>query len=140
MSDDQDFRLASIAFKLPKNHEQTRQLIDELAENKCSYTINNLWVLGWLGGYDKLVMSRKVLKHFYVLEESDEQASVFYSGDSLNDAPMFSYYSKTLGMNTINDIAQVIPSLPRWISQFPGGEGFVDGANRILNAKRASIR
>ncbi|HDU5632733.1 TPA: HAD-IIB family hydrolase [Klebsiella variicola subsp. variicola] len=140
VSDDQDFRLTSIAFKLPKNHEQTRQLIDELAENKCSYTINNLWVLGWLGGYDKLVMSRKVLKHFYALEESDEQASVFYSGDSLNDAPMFSYYSKTLGMNTINDIAQVIPSLPRWISQFPGGEGFVDGANRILNAKRASIR
>ena len=45
-----DFRLTSIAFKLPKNHEQTRHLIDELAENKCSYTINNLWVLGWLGG------------------------------------------------------------------------------------------
>ncbi len=50
VSDDQDFRLTSIAFKLPTNHGQTRQLIDELAENKCSYTINNLWVLGWLGG------------------------------------------------------------------------------------------
>ncbi len=74
---------------------------------------------GVVRGYDKLVMSRKVLKHFYALEESDEQASVFYSGDSLNDAPMFSYYSKTLGMNTINDIAQsytILAALDKSIS------------------------
>lgn len=139
VSDDQDFRLTSIAFKLPVVHEQTQQLVDELQKQGCGYTINNLWVLGWLGQYDKLIMSRSILNRFYALEESDEQASVFYSGDSLNDAPMFKFYKKSLGMSTINNVLKVMPALPSWISKFPGGEGFVDGAVRILNAKNKNL-
>lgn len=46
VSDDQSFRLTSIAFKLPEVHEQTQQLVEELEKNGCGYTINNLWVLG----------------------------------------------------------------------------------------------
>lgn len=91
ISDDQDFRLASIAFKLPDSSVQTKQLVYELNKYDCKYTINNLWVLGWLGNYDKLVMSRRILSQFYDLEEQDEQASVYYSGDSLNDASMFKF-------------------------------------------------
>lgn len=139
VSDDQSFRLTSIAFRLPEVHEQTQQLVDELEKNGCSYTINNLWVLGWLGQYDKLAMSRRILKNFYALEEADEQASVYYSGDSLNDAPMFKFYKKSLGMSTITKVLKDMPALPGWISKFPGGEGFVDGANRILNAKNRRL-
>lgn len=136
VSDDQSFRLTSIAFRLPEVHEQTQQLVEELKKNGCSYTINNLWVLGWFGQYDKLAMSRRILKKFYALEEEVEQSVVYYSGDSLNDAPMFKFYKKSLGMSTINEILKDMPSLPSWISKFPGGEGFVDGALRILNAKK----
>ncbi|MEF3091758.1 HAD family hydrolase [Enterobacter sp. 10-1] len=135
VSDDQEFRLTSIAFRLPDSPVQTQQLVDELRQQGCCYTINNLWLLGWLGQYDKLAMSRKVLQQFYALREQDEQASVYYSGDSLNDAPMFRYYRKSLGMSTVNKVLQEMPALPSWISKYPGGEGFVDGALRILNAR-----
>lgn len=135
VSDDQDFRLTSIAFRLPQNAERTQQLIHELQEQGCSYTINNLWLLGWYGPYDKLAMSRKVLNQFFALKEKDEQVSVFYSGDSINDAPMFRFYRKSLGMSSVNNVAEMMPDLPRWISRFPGGKGFVDAATRIVNAK-----
>lgn len=121
--------------RLPDSPVQTQQLVDELRQQGCCYTINNLWLLGWLGQYDKLAMSRKVLQQFYALREQDEQASVYYSGDSLNDAPMFRYYRKSLGMSTVNKVLQEMPALPSWISKYPGGEGFVDGALRILNAR-----
>ncbi|XQS16453.1 HAD-IIB family hydrolase [Citrobacter telavivensis] len=140
ISDDQDFRLTSIAFKLPDSSVQTKQLVDELNKYDCKYTINNLWVLGWLGNYDKLVMSRRILSQFYDLEEQDEQALVYYSGDSLNDASMFKFYKKSLGMSTVKRVAKEMPALPSWISNFPGGEGFVDGARRILNAKDVIAR
>ncbi|PLY37554.1 HAD family hydrolase [Pectobacterium carotovorum] len=139
VSDDQDFRLTSIAFKLPSVPKKIQLLVDELKKYGCSYTINNLWVLGWLGQYDKLLMSRRILNRFYALEESDEQESVYYSGDSLNDAPMFKFYKKSLGMNSINNILKDMPALPSWISKFPGGKGFVDGAIRILNAKEENV-
>ncbi len=83
VSDDQSFRLTSIAFKLPEVHEQTQQLVEELEKNGCGYTINNLWVLGWLGQYDKLLMSRRILKKFYALEEGKVRFNRWGSVESL---------------------------------------------------------
>ncbi len=136
IADDQCFRLTSIAFYIPETEGQRDLLIKTLQRHHCSYTINNLWVLGWMGDYNKLSMSRRVLMSFYGMKPENELEQVYYSGDSLNDAPMFGYYRNTLGMSSIYDVIDEIPAKPRWISHYPGGKGFVEGANKIINAQK----
>jgi len=52
-------------------------------------TVNNLWILAWLGNYDKLAMSRRILSAHYDLDIDRDPEQVLYAGDSTNDAPMF---------------------------------------------------
>jgi hypothetical protein len=75
---------------------------------------------GLVREYDKLIMSRHVLRTFYHLDERAGQESVFYSGDSENDAPMFAGFRHTLGMSTLRHHLAAIPTLPAWISVGPG--------------------
>ncbi|KAA9000706.1 HAD-IIB family hydrolase [Affinibrenneria salicis] len=136
ISEDQPFRLTSLAFSLPEKTEQIESLLSSLKDAGLKATVNNLWVLGWFGDYDKLIMSRDILKKFYSLDEKSEQDTVFYSGDSENDAPMFEYFTHTLGMNTIRNHLTKISQLPTWISNGPGGDGFVEGVDKILEHQK----
>lgn len=139
LAEDQPFRLTSLAFNLPERTAQIDTLRSSLHAAGLQTTVNNLWLLGWCGEYDKLTMSRHVLRTFYHLDEPDAQDSVFYCGDSENDAPMFAGFRHTLGMSTLRQHLTTIPALPTWISQGPGGEGFVEGVDKILeHKKRAS--
>ncbi|ENU3139857.1 MULTISPECIES: hypothetical protein [Klebsiella] len=72
-------------------------------------TENNLWILGWSGEYDKLSKARRVLRDFYDLDIDAERSAVLYSGDSTNDAPMFSFFEHTVGANTVSDFLNQLP-------------------------------
>ena len=137
LAEDQPFRLSSLAFNLPANTTHLGALRQSLHEAGLKTTVNNLWLLAWSGEYDKLIMSRHVLRTFYHLDERAAQDSVFYSGDSENDAPMFAGFRHTLGMSTLRHQRASIPALPAWISQGPGGDGFIEGVDKILEHKRA---
>ncbi|BDA54047.1 HAD-IIB family hydrolase [Raoultella ornithinolytica] len=134
---DQPFRLSGLAFDLPAHTAHTDTLRESLHEAGLKTTVNNLWVLAWSGEYDKLIMSRHVLRTFYHLDERAGLESVFYSGDSENDAPMFAGFRHTLGMSTLRHHLATIPALPAWISVGPGGDGFIEGVDKILEHKTA---
>lgn len=132
LADDQDFRLTSLAFERPVSREAEEALRTALAEEGAGTTANNLWVLGWLGGYDKLAMARRILSQVYQLDTNAQPDAVFYVGDSGNDAPMFAHFPQAAGVSTIRDHLRDIPVPPRWITQGPGGAGFVEVADLIL--------
>lgn len=135
LADDQSFRLTSIAFARPKGEEDALSLIDALRNQGASATVNNLWVLGWLGEYDKLAMTRRIMAEVYDIDIDKERHAIFYSGDSLNDAPMFEFFEHTVGVSTIADCLEELRVLPAWITRGAGGEGFVEAAEAILRAK-----
>jgi hydroxymethylpyrimidine pyrophosphatase-like HAD family hydrolase len=108
-----------------------------LHEAGLKTTVNNLWLLAWSGEYDKLIMSRHVLRTFYHLDERAAQDSVFYSGDSENDAPMFAGFRHTLGMSTPS--AGFHPGATGMDKPGSRGDGFIEGVDKILEHKRARI-
>lgn len=132
LADDQPFRLASLAFARDGDRHREQALGQAMRALGLDVTINNLWVLGWIGGYDKLAAARQVLAEEYGLDESAAQHQLAYSGDSLNDAPMFAWYRHTLGVSTIRDYLPELTRAPAWISEGPGGAGFVEFAHAIL--------
>ncbi|HCW21116.1 HAD-IIB family hydrolase [Achromobacter sp.] len=134
LADDQPFRLTSIAFTQPENSAITQRLIARLRELGADATLNNLWVLGWVGGYDKLSMARRVLAETYGLNIDTHPEAVLYTGDSTNDAPMFGFFKHCVGVSTVRRYLHEIPVPPRWVTNGPGGAGFVEAAEAVLSA------
>jgi len=139
-ADDQTFRLTSLAFARSADAGLERDIAAALAAAGLTTTINNLWILGWTGGYDKLAAARKVLSEHYGIDDALTQQSLLYSGDSLNDAPMFVHYRHTVGVSTIRQCLAQLPKAPAWITEGPGGAGFVEAAQAVLNDIGANKR
>jgi HAD superfamily hydrolase (TIGR01484 family) len=136
-ADDQPFRTTSVAFSIPRDATARDRIADALRRAGADVTVNNLWILGWLGGYDKLSMSRRILAAHYGVDLDAEagRSSVLYTGDSTNDAPMFAFFRHTVGVSTVVDYLDRIPVHPRWITQGPGGAGFVEAADAVIAAR-----
>ncbi|CAA0100679.1 Uncharacterised protein [Starkeya nomas] len=135
-AEDQPFRLTSIAFAQPDDPQQRADIVDLLRREGAGVTVNNLWVLGWLGGYDELAAARRFLESRYGLSIEADRRAVAYVGDSTNDAPMFSFFEHSFGVSTVRNYLAEIPKAPRWITRGPGRDGFVEVADAVLAAKR----
>lgn len=132
LADDQPFRLASLAFSRTGDSVQEHELAAAMRESGLDVAINNLWVLGWIGGYDKLAAARRRLEQHYGISDEQAQQALAYSGDSLNDAPMFAHYRHTVGVSTIRLCLEQLPKAPAWITEGPGGSGFIEFAQAVL--------
>lgn len=126
LADDQPFRLASLAFARPDNAPARTALLAALRRAGLNATENNLWLLGWIGDFDKLAMTRRVLA-----DVDDEE--ICYCGDSENDTPMFRTFRHSIGMSTVR--GRALSSYPNWITRAPGGAGFVEAADAVLAAR-----
>jgi HAD superfamily hydrolase (TIGR01484 family) len=123
LADDQPFRLTSIAFTRPRDEEAAQNVVNAMINSGLHVTRNNLWLLGWIGDFDKLAMTRRVL------QDVDEDA-ICYLGDSENDAQMFAAFRHSIGMCTVRD--SKLSSYPTWGTNGPGGAGFVEAAKIVL--------
>jgi HAD superfamily hydrolase (TIGR01484 family) len=137
-ADDQPFRLTSLAYRRSTPATDAR-ILAALEQEDARTTINNLWVLGWLGDYDKLSMSLRMLHDEFGVDREAARGVVAYSGDSTNDAPMFDYFRHTAGVSTVIDYLPQLRTPPAWITHGPGGAGFVEFADAILASKSAPL-
>jgi HAD superfamily hydrolase (TIGR01484 family) len=105
---------------------------DRLRAAGASATINSLWVLAWLGGFDKLAMARRMMAEVFGRTLEDARDAVLYVGDSINDEPMFGFFPHSVGVATVADFLADMAHPPRWVTDGPGGDGFVEVADRLL--------
>lgn len=126
ISDDQPFRLTSLAFA---QDEETRYAVTAaMADAGLNTTANNLWLLGWFGAYDKLAMTRRVIG-------DSRDHMVCYLGDSENDTPMFRAFKHSIGMSTVR--GQPLSCYPTWVARGAGGKGFIEAVDAILASQLA---
>ena len=100
---DHPFRLTSVAFSKPSDPGLCEAILGMLRASGARVTVNNLWVLGWLGDYDKLAMTRRVMMQVYGLDIEVDREAVLYVGDLTNDGPMFNFFRHTVGVSTVID-------------------------------------
>jgi hypothetical protein len=133
LAEDQPFRLTSLGFARTGHASTDDAIISALLHAGLSATRNNLWLLGWLGAYNKLNMANRVLMDHFGLDAEAAREAVCYSGDSENDAPMFRFFRHSIGMSTVRD--EPLSAYPTWITRGPGGAGFVEVAEAILTSR-----
>ena len=71
----------------------------------------------------------------YVYILTNRPNGILYVGDSANDAPMFDFFRHTVGVSTVLRYLSEIPTPPSWISEGPGGAGFVEAANAVISSR-----
>ena len=98
---------------------------------KCS----SIHVNGWFGDYDKLSMSRIFAADVLQLDLDAERQRVVFVGDSPNDGPMFGFFPNSCGVANVRDFPAGSLSLPRYVTNWRGGAGFVEVADRILASR-----
>ena len=96
--------------------------------------ISSIHVNGWFGDYDKLGMTRTLMQERYGVDLAREQARYLFVGDSPNDAPMFSYFTNSVGVANVADFGARLAHPPAYVCSRRSGDGFVELVELLLGA------
>jgi HAD superfamily hydrolase (TIGR01484 family) len=96
--------------------------------------VSSIHVNGWFGDYDKLAMTRRLFREEFATDLERERAAVVYVGDSPNDAPMFEFFPRSVGVANVRRFAGVLSVPPKYVTSASSGAGFAEVVAHLLAA------
>lgn len=93
--------------------------------------VSSIHVNGWFGTFDKLTGIHRL--HADAFGGPLDPSRWVFVGDSANDEPMFAAFKHAIG---VANVARFLPRMTAWpkhMTAQPGGHGFVEVANMLLN-------
>jgi len=96
--------------------------------------VSSIHVNGWFGDYDKLAMTRRLFRDEFAMDLDRERDSVVYVGDSPNDAPMFDFFPRSVGVANVRRFAAVLDAAPKYVTSASSGAGFAEVVAHLLGA------
>ena len=94
--------------------------------------VSSIHVNGWFGDYDKLAMTRILMREAFALDLDAARSTCVFAGDSPNDAPMFAYFPNAVGVANLRRFLDRIVTPPAWITTREAGAGFAELAEALL--------
>ncbi|MGH8672850.1 MAG: HAD-IIB family hydrolase [Burkholderiales bacterium] len=94
--------------------------------------ISSIHVNGWFGDYDKLSMTRQLLRERFGADLEEQQQQFAFAGDSPNDAPMFAFFERSIGVANVARFAGRLAAPPRHVTSGASGAGFVELIEHLL--------
>jgi HAD superfamily hydrolase (TIGR01484 family) len=107
-----------------------------MAEAGLTAKISSIHVNGWFGRYDKLAMTRRLYGELFHLELAAANREVVFVGDSPNDAPMFAYFEKSVGVANVRQFEALLADKPKYVTRAAAGAGFAELAEHLLRGRR----
>ena len=95
--------------------------------------ISSIHVNGWFGDYDKLGMTHNLMRERYGVDLARDEAQYLFIGDSPNDAPMFGFFSNSVGVANVADFGARIGTAPAYVTSRRSGDGFVELVDCLLH-------
>ncbi|MCC2677511.1 MAG: putative hydrolase [Pseudobdellovibrio sp.] len=140
LASDQFCRLMDLAIDFCEDvpalpDSEVTRIVQIFEKHGAHAKVSSIHVNGWFGDYDKLSTSYRFLKTEFGLTESDILAKCAFVGDSPNDEPMFSRFPHSFGVANVKKFSSRMKSLPTYVSESEGGDGFSEIADRILHLK-----
>jgi HAD superfamily hydrolase (TIGR01484 family) len=91
--------------------------------------VSSIHVNGWFGDYDKLSATRRLFAERYGADLDASKAEVVFAGDSPNDAPMFDFFPKSVGVANVRRFAGVHP---KYVTRAESGAGLAELVEHLL--------
>lgn len=94
--------------------------------------ISSIHVNGWFGQYDKLGMTRTLFAERFAMDLGSSNGEVVFVGDSPNDAPMFDFFQKSVGVANVRRFATRLTAAPKYVTARTSGAGFEELVYHLL--------
>ena len=138
VSVDQPYREADLAIDFcedvkPLSITAVKQIVSIFESAGAIAKISSIHVNGWFGDYDKLAMTKRLFEELFQINLESCKNNVIFSGDSPNDAPMFEFFTNSVGVANILQFGDELEHKPSWVTKGKGGYGFAEMVNILLN-------
>jgi hypothetical protein len=139
IASDQPYREADLAIDFcedvaPLPRDAVERIVAIMESEGLTAKVSSIHVNGWFGGYDKLSTSRRCLAEEFSLDIDREREAIVFVGDSPNDQPMFEFFPNAVGVANVREMADLMESLPAWVTPSPGSAGFSELARALQEA------
>ena len=129
VASDQAYREADLAIDFcedvaPLGREAVQAIVDCFEQHGAVAKVSSIHVNGWYGDYDKLAMSRRFFADIFALDLNSHRHQILYAGDSPNDAPMFGFFPRSVGVANVLQFSGQMDYYPTWVTEKEGGDGF----------------
>jgi HAD superfamily hydrolase (TIGR01484 family) len=112
--------------------EAAQRIAALMRQEGLTAKVSSIHVNGWFGDYDKLATTRRLFaEHFGVDLERDNREVVF-AGDSPNDAPMFAFFERSVGVANVRRFEGLRATPPKYVTRAASGAGFVELVEHLL--------
>jgi HAD superfamily hydrolase (TIGR01484 family) len=137
LASDQQYRETDIAIDYcedvaPLSLGDVERIVAMMRSEGMSAKVSSIHINGWFGSYDKLAMTRTLLAEEFGLDLDAEQQRCIFIGDSPNDAPMFDFFSYSIGVANLHAFGGAIVTPPKYVTVGEAGAGFAELATLLL--------
>ena len=94
--------------------------------------VSSIHVNGWFGTYDKLAATRRLMREEFRADLEAERGFYAFVGDSPNDAPMFGFFEKSVGVANVRRFKAQLAAAPKYVTQRTSGAGFEELVYHLL--------
>jgi len=140
IASDQRYREADLAIDYNEDvarlsESSVDRIVEIMRAAGMNAKVSSIHVNGWFGEYDKLAMTRILLRERFEVDLDAERREFVFVGDSPNDAPMFAFFPNAVGVANIRSCAARIDRLPAYVTRAESGAGFIELADLLLSAR-----
>ena len=140
---DQHFRETDLAIDFCEDVERlppeaVARIVALFEAAGASAKVSSIHVNGWFGSYDKLGMTRLLMRECFDVDLDVEREHYVFVGDSPNDAPMFEYFPHSVGVANVTDFEGCLTAEPAYLCSKRCGAGFAELVAVLLAARDAN--
>jgi hypothetical protein len=137
IASDQPYRETDLAIDYcedvpPLPLEAAERIAALMREAGLTARVSSIHVNGWFGAYDKLAMTRRVFAERFGQDLDAANREVVFVGDSPNDAPMFGFFEKSVGVANVGRFKAQLAAAPKYVTQRTSGAGFEELVYHLL--------
>ncbi len=138
LASEQQYRESDLAIDYcedvtPLNATDVENIVALFYRAGANAKVSSIHVNGWFGDYDKLSMTRRLMRECFGVDLDAQREQYLFVGDSPNDAPMFAYFSNSVGVANVADFGGRISQLPTYVTRERCGAGFVEVVDSLLS-------
>jgi HAD superfamily hydrolase (TIGR01484 family) len=142
LASDQRYREADLAIDycedVPRlDDAAVDRIVAIMREAGMTAKVSSIHVNGWFGVYDKLGMTKTLMRERFGVDLDAERDRYLFVGDSPNDAPLFEYFPLSVGVANVRRFAARLEHAPAYVTASESGAGFAELAARLLAARGA---
>jgi HAD superfamily hydrolase (TIGR01484 family) len=140
IASDQLYREADLAIDFcedvpPLSDKAIDRIVQIFEESGATAKVSSIHVNGWFGSYDKLGMTKALMREAFGIDLDAQRERFIFAGDSPNDQPMFVYFPNAVGVANVSEFLDRISSPPAYVTQARGGGGFAELADLLIAAR-----